>query len=626
MADINPQILITARDEASKVLKNVGDEAQNTGKAFEGGFANGLTRAGVVAGGVLATFGLLGKSAVESAASYEQSRIAFEAMLGSADNARSLLKEISDFAKETPFELPQVVEGSKRLLAYGISQDKVIDSFRTLGDIAANVGTEKLPQLVTAFGQVQAKGKLMGTELLQFTEAGVGLGGELQKMFNVSREELEKMISTGKIGFADVEKALSNMTSEGGLHFEGMVRQSKSFNGVMSNVRDTFGKFVRELVGINEQGDIREGSLFALLRDGASKFLVILNAIQPPLTAFVNAITGNLPIALGILGGLFGLLTIAIGAAAIAMWAFIAPALPIIGIALLIGAAIGVLVGLFLMHKDAIIGFANEVWVGIQTLWTNITTSITDIGNAIAAGFETILNLFTMLFSLNIPFIVAFAIGYLTTAIPGIVENVVVWFSSLPSRVNAIWEQFKAFIIARVNETWAWITSNISAWPGQIEAFIASIPSIVSGVFEAAKQEVLNKMAEMFEGVAGWWGQIGDIFNSIISKANEAISTVQRGFEAGAGAGAGSATGAIVPGPVDKPRWVLAHGGEEIVSRRPGRNNNGNGSGGNVTFNVTVGLFAGSEIEKRRIAEELYKALVTYAGTQNKSVSELLGG
>lgn len=50
------------------------------------------------------------------------------------------------------------------------------------------------------------------------------------------------------------------------------------------------------------------------------------------------------------------------------------------------------------------------------------------------------------------------------------------------------------------------------------------------------------------------------------------------------------------------------------------------GGGGNIELNVHVGMYAGSETEKRNIAEELYKALVNIANTRNSTVAEVFGG
>lgn len=302
------QIVLRARDEASRVLRGVADETDGLTSLFR----NNYKQAAVMAAGVLAGLGAMTKAAIDNAASYEQNRIAFESMLGSAGKARTLLEEVSAFARKTPFELPQVVEGSKRLIAYGIAMKDVIPTFRMLGDIAAGVGTDKLPQLITAFGQVQAKGKLMGTELLQFTEAGVNLGGQLQKSFGVTREELEKMISSGQVTSAQVTQALRAMTSEGGLFFQGMERQATSFNGVMSNINDSFGRFVRTVVGITEQGDIKEGSLFHYVKLGAERLLPVLDALAPKVAAVIEAILKNREVVVAIAGAITALLVLAL--------------------------------------------------------------------------------------------------------------------------------------------------------------------------------------------------------------------------------------------------------------------------------------------------------------------------
>jgi tape measure domain-containing protein len=208
----------------------------------------------------------VGKSIIETTGNFEQWNIAFAVMLGSSGKAKTLMDDIKKFAAATPFELPQVVEGSKRLLAYNVAASDIIPTFTTLGNIAAGVGTEKLPQLITAFGQVSAKGRLMGQELLQFTEAGVNLGGELQKAFGVSRSALETMVSSGKVGFEDVRKALFNLGGETGKFGGLMDAQAKTIQGVWSNIKDTI----------------------------TQAFLAIGNAALPQIRTVVTAMLGKL--------------------------------------------------------------------------------------------------------------------------------------------------------------------------------------------------------------------------------------------------------------------------------------------------------------------------------------------
>lgn len=257
------------------------------GSIFKGTLATAaFTKAVDLAGEGLRKAFDIGRFALDSASDFEQSRIAFDTMLGSAEKAKKLLKEVSDFAAKTPFELPEVVEGAKKLLAYNVEAENLLPTFRMLGDIASGVGREKLPQLILAFGQVKAATRLTGMELRQFTEAGVPLISLLAKHLGKAESEIQKLVSDGAVKFKDVEAALRMTTSEGGKFFNLMERQSKTFSGTMSNVRDNLGRVAREIIGISDTGDIREGSIFALLTKAATRFLEWTNANQARIQAF----------------------------------------------------------------------------------------------------------------------------------------------------------------------------------------------------------------------------------------------------------------------------------------------------------------------------------------------------
>lgn len=209
-------------------------------------------------------------TAVTSAGSYEQSRIAFETMLGSADKARSMLEDISKFARETPFELPEVVQGTKQLLAFGIAQEDLLPTMRMLGDVASGVSVP-VGQIAYAYGQVKVAGKLMATELLQFTNAGVPMLENLSKVLKKPQQDIRKLIEEGKVGFPEVEQAFKLMTGEGGKFGGMMEKQSKSFNGVVSNIKDGFGQMLRAAVGVTPAGDIVAGGVFDRIKNVALK-------------------------------------------------------------------------------------------------------------------------------------------------------------------------------------------------------------------------------------------------------------------------------------------------------------------------------------------------------------------
>lgn len=184
---------------------------------------------------------------VKIAGDFEQFNIAFETMLGSAERARDLLKDITEFAAKTPFELPELIEGSKRLLAYGFAGDQVIDTMETLGNITAGVGREKMPQLILALGQVRAATRLRGQELRQFTEAGVPLLEELAKVTGRAESEITDMISRGEVSFDLTYRALKRLTQDGGRFANLMVKQSKTLFGVFSNIKDVLTILSRDV-------------------------------------------------------------------------------------------------------------------------------------------------------------------------------------------------------------------------------------------------------------------------------------------------------------------------------------------------------------------------------------------
>ena len=175
---------------------------------------------------------------LKQAGDFEQVEIAFEAMLGSAEAAKELLDGLKEDARRTPFTLPGILDAGKRLLAMGIEAGRLRDTIKILGDVAAGVGIDKLPNLVLALGQVKAATKLRGSELRQFTEAGVPLLAELAESLGKTPAEIQELISKGAISFEDVRKALENLTTGSGRFADLMERQSKSFLGMLSNIKD----------------------------------------------------------------------------------------------------------------------------------------------------------------------------------------------------------------------------------------------------------------------------------------------------------------------------------------------------------------------------------------------------
>lgn len=244
MADQRLEILVQLKDEATAAFGKIKGALGDANSAIEkaSGASSTFAKAlGVAGGGIIA----LGGMALKAAADAEQTKISFTTMLGSAEKAKKFMVDLANFAQKTPFDLKGLETSSKQLLAYGSTQDNVLKQLKVLGDISAGVGQDKLPQLILAFGQTQAATKLTGNELRQFTEAGVPIIDALAQHFNVAKDAVAGMVSTGVVKFKDVEAALTSLTDTGGKFNNLMAAQSESLTGKVSNLGDAWGKFLR---------------------------------------------------------------------------------------------------------------------------------------------------------------------------------------------------------------------------------------------------------------------------------------------------------------------------------------------------------------------------------------------
>ena len=173
------------------------------------------------------------------AGQFEQTQIAFQTMLGSAEEANKLLGELSEFASRTPFTISGIRQNAKLLLGMGVAAEDMIPTLKALGDVSAGLNVP-MERIALNFGQVRVQGKLTGRELRDFAIAGVPLVSELAKNLGIAEKEIAAMVSRGEIGFKEVEEAFVSMTSAGGRFANLMDESSKTFPGQISNIQDSF--------------------------------------------------------------------------------------------------------------------------------------------------------------------------------------------------------------------------------------------------------------------------------------------------------------------------------------------------------------------------------------------------
>jgi hypothetical protein len=99
------EIIIAARDQASRALKSAFGGVQATSKVA----MTAVAATAATAGAALATLtGVVAKTGVSYNAMIENSSVAWTTLLGSQEKAKKMLQDISQFAKTTQFDTESV--------------------------------------------------------------------------------------------------------------------------------------------------------------------------------------------------------------------------------------------------------------------------------------------------------------------------------------------------------------------------------------------------------------------------------------------------------------------------------------------------------------------------------------
>lgn len=183
---------------------------------------------------------------------FQQLEIAMETMLGSQEKATALMAQLTATAAKTPFGLTDIAQGAKQLLAYGTASEEVNDTLVRLGNIASGLSIP-LNDLVYLYGTTMTQGRLFTQDLRQFMGRGIPLADELAKQFGVTKDKVGELVTEGKVGFAEVEKAINALTNEGGKFYNLMEKQSASLTGQISNLEDAWDMMLNE-IGTKTQG------------------------------------------------------------------------------------------------------------------------------------------------------------------------------------------------------------------------------------------------------------------------------------------------------------------------------------------------------------------------------------
>lgn len=214
-----------------------------------GAFLSALRMTAIGLGAVTIAAGVFG---LKAASNFQQTRVAFDTMLGSVEQGGALFKSLQDLNLKSPFELGQITQATQVLLRYGVAAQDVVGVTKGIANAAALSGpaaAENLQRMALALGQVQAKGHLAGEEARQLAEAGINAYLPYMKVLGLTRDEVEKLGEQGKL----TGNILLDAVARGDVGINGMneaaEKLSLTLGGQFSNLKDLLSVGLSDAAG-----------------------------------------------------------------------------------------------------------------------------------------------------------------------------------------------------------------------------------------------------------------------------------------------------------------------------------------------------------------------------------------
>lgn len=184
----------------------------------------------------------LGASTVTTAISFlklkENTKIAFQVLLGSAEKAQKMLDDLYTFAKTTPFSYDTYLTAGKNLTAMGVAAENVIPYLEKMTNaaIATGAGQEGINTLTEAIGRMSSKGKIQLEELNRIIELGVPAVKILGNAYGKTEEKIYDMMSGGELLAKDALPKLLEGMNNGTNGVNGM---TAAYGGLASEMKGT---------------------------------------------------------------------------------------------------------------------------------------------------------------------------------------------------------------------------------------------------------------------------------------------------------------------------------------------------------------------------------------------------
>lgn len=481
-------------DGSLKFDTEINESGFNSGISKLGGIAKkGAGVAVAAVGAVTAALGAGVVAGVKYNASIESYQTSFEVMTGSAEKAAEVIDKLKKVGAETPFELPDLADTTQLLMNYGFSADEAMDKMMMLGDISQG-SAEKMSRIATAYGQMSSAGKVSLEDVKQMIEAGFNPLQEISESTGESMASLYDRISKGTISVDEITASMQRATSEGGKYFQSMEKQSQTFSGLISTLKDNAQQLLGEVVK-----PISDGLTESLLPAAISAIEQLTQGFEE------NGVSGMIQAAGNIVNGLFtGMMENA-------------PLLISTGMELLNQFLLGIATGV-----------PELITKGFEIVTQLVLGILQNLPQLITQGAAVITNFVNGLLS-SLPSVLQSGVQMILRLVDGIINN-------LPSIVSAAAQAIARFIasiasnLPQIIATGNKIIAELAV--GLIKAIpnlVSKIPQIISAIKDAfLSVDWLSVGVNIIKGIAsGVASAAGQLVDAAVSAATDALNWVK---------------------------------------------------------------------------------------------------
>ncbi len=445
--------------EAAKARAAAGAQGSSIGQSLASGF--GMAVGNLSVQGLVQGVKSLVGTMIESSAAFEDFNTQFEVMLGSKTKAKAFYDDLNKMAIQTPFEMNDLAKASQTLLSFGMDAKTIMPTLRMIGDVSLG-NKDKFDRLSLAFAQIQSTGRLMGQDLLQLVNAGFNPLTIISQKTGMSMADLKKRMEAGGISAKSVADAFKVATSEGGRFYGGMDKGSRTFNGLLSTLKDNIHQTLREVgkPAFDALKKALEATIKAMGDPAFQSFAKTLAVIVAGVVAVVGAVAGI--------------------AAAMSAWG------KLVSVFQLVGGAIGGIEGAIALLTGPvgwIIGAAVLIYAAWKTNFLGIRDFVMSAVGDIVAWWQE-----------NLPLIRATSARLLTWLRAAWGAFVAYWkevWNAAMKIIVPVWEFMKGIVMGAVH-----------AIQGLLSAAMMAINGKWSAAWDTMRLTVLRVWADIGAGIA----------------------------------------------------------------------------------------------------------------------------